>query len=60
MLRLIGLLLLTSTCLAQPFTADEINAWKKQAANVTIVRDMWGLAHVYGQTDADAVFGLRY
>lgn len=60
MLRLIGLLLLTSSCLAQPFTADEINAWKKQAANVTIVRDMWGIAHVYGKTDADAVFGSLY
>ena len=35
-------------------------AWEKQAQNVTIVRDDWGLAHVYGKTDADAVFGVMY
>ena len=34
--------------------------WKQQAANVTIVRDDWGIAHVYGKTDADAVFGMMY
>ena len=26
----------------------------------TIVRDDWGIAHVYGKTDADAVFGAMY
>lgn len=31
-----------------------------QAANVTIVRDDWGIPHVHGKTDADAVFGLVY
>ena len=35
-------------------------AWEKQAKNVTITRDDWGIAHVYGKTDADAVFGLIY
>jgi acyl-homoserine-lactone acylase len=30
------------------------------ARNVTIVRDDWGIAHVRGKTDADAVFGLIY
>jgi acyl-homoserine-lactone acylase len=34
--------------------------WKQQAQNVTIVRDDWGIAHVYGKTDADAVFGMIY
>lgn len=38
----------------------EINTWKEQASRVTIVRDKWGVAHVYGKTDADAVFGLMY
>src|SRR6185295_7902841 len=28
--------------------------------NVTIIRDDWGIAHVYGKTDADAVFGVMY
>ena len=27
---------------------------------MTIVRDDWGIAHVYGKTDADAVFGMEY
>src|ERR1700742_4306025 len=30
------------------------------AANVTITRDDWGIAHVHGKTDADAVFGMVY
>src|ERR1700744_2092503 len=33
---------------------------KAEAARVTIVRDDWGIAHVHGQTDADAVFGMVY
>src|SRR5438093_7105302 len=32
----------------------------RQAQNVTIVRDDWGIAHVYGKSDADAVFGVMY
>jgi len=34
--------------------------WAQEAKNVTIVRDDWGIAHVYGKTDADAVFGMLY
>ena len=34
--------------------------WERQAARVTIIRDDWGIAHVYGKTDADAVFGMIY
>ena len=34
--------------------------WARQARNVTITRDDWGIAHVRGRTDADAVFGLMY
>ncbi|KAJ8138596.1 hypothetical protein OY671_008192, partial [Metschnikowia pulcherrima] len=28
--------------------------------NVVIQRDDWGIAHVTGQTDADAVYGMIY
>src|SRR3569832_458619 len=35
-------------------------AWEKQAQNITIIRDTWGIPHVYGKTDADAVFGVVY
>ncbi|HEX3966694.1 MAG TPA: penicillin acylase family protein [Edaphobacter sp.] len=38
----------------------EIARWKQEAADVTITRDDWGIAHVYGKTDADAVFGMEY
>lgn len=31
-----------------------------QAKRVTIIRDHWGIPHIYGKTDADAVFGLMY
>ncbi len=38
----------------------ELQQWKKQADRVTITRDDWGIAHVRGKTDADAVFGMIY
>lgn len=34
--------------------------WAEQADRVTIMRDQWGIAHVYGKSDADAVFGMVY
>ena len=45
---------------AQAPTAAEIARWERQARNITIIRDDWGIAHVYGKTDADAVFGAEY
>ena len=38
----------------------ELARWERQAANVSIVRDDWGIAHVTGKTDADTVFGAIY
>jgi acyl-homoserine-lactone acylase len=38
----------------------EQSRWKAQASRVTITRDDWGIAHVHGRTDADAVFGMIY
>ncbi|HTS63331.1 MAG TPA: acylase [Candidatus Acidoferrales bacterium] len=34
--------------------------WEQHAKDITIIRDDWGIAHVYGKTDADAVFGMIY
>src|SRR5580658_6621530 len=34
--------------------------WAQEAEHVTIIRDDWGIAHVYGKTDSDAVFGMIY
>ncbi len=38
----------------------DIERWERQARAVTIVRDDWGIPHVRGKTDADAVFGVIY
>lgn len=46
--------------LAQNFSPTEISRWKNQANNVKIIRDNYGIAHIYGKTDADAVFGMLY
>jgi acyl-homoserine-lactone acylase len=45
---------------AQMPAPAEIESWQRRAQDVTIVRDRWGIAHVYGRTDADAVFGMEY
>ena len=50
----------SATLSAQAFSTKEIARWEKQAAQVTMLRDNWGIPHIYGKTDADAVFGLLY
>lgn len=54
------ILILPVYSISQHFTAAEISKWKQQAQKVTIIRDYWGIPHIYGKTDADAVFGLLY
>lgn len=50
-------LLLFAACSTK---SDEQKRWEKHSANVTIMRDDFGVPHIYGKTDADAVFGLLY
>src|SRR5438128_10066199 len=38
----------------------DVARWEREAHGVTSIRDDWGIAHVYGKTDADAVFGMEY
>jgi acyl-homoserine lactone acylase PvdQ len=45
---------------SQQFNQKEIDRYKTQAQRVTIITDNWGVPHIYGKTDADAVFGLMY
>ncbi|GAA0662458.1 acyl-homoserine lactone acylase PvdQ [Sphingomonas insulae] len=52
---LLALLTMAPTSAPPPATR-----WQAQAARVTITRDDWGIPHIQGQTDADAVFGLMY
>ncbi len=42
------------------FSAAEVARWQERAARVEILRDRWGIAHIYGETDADTVFGALY
>jgi acyl-homoserine-lactone acylase len=49
-----------SANVSERFTQAEIARWKRRAAAVTVYRDQWGVAHVHGRTDADAVFGSTY
>src|SRR5690606_33515681 len=52
------LLLLLLSCSQKPLS--EIETWEAQARDITIIRDDFGVPHIYGKTDADAVFGLLY
>jgi acyl-homoserine-lactone acylase len=56
------LLLLASCATPQPAGRQdsELTRWQRQAERVTITRDDWGIAHIRGRTDADAVFGMIY
>jgi acyl-homoserine lactone acylase PvdQ len=60
MKKILLFLFLASPCVAQQFTPTEIAKWKSQADNITIVRDRWGVPHIYGKTDADVVFGMLF
>src|SRR5215204_7540627 len=58
------LVVLSATALVQAPTrgspGTDVSRWERQAQSVTITRDDWGIAHVHGRTDADAVFGMVY
>lgn len=45
---------------SQTFTSAEIRSLKNEARKITIVKDKWGVPHVYTKTDAQAVFGMAY
>ncbi|HZE83711.1 MAG TPA: penicillin acylase family protein, partial [Puia sp.] len=44
----------------RPVGSGDLRRYEEEARNVSIVRDKWGIPHIYGKTDADAVFGLLY
>ncbi len=54
-------LIVVAVLAAAPACAAEDGArLRQEAARVVITRDDWGIAHVHGRTDADAVFGMAY
>ena len=57
---LFALLFIPFISFSQQFSQKDIDRCKAEAQQVTIVRDNWGVPHIYGKTDADAVFGLLY
>jgi acyl-homoserine lactone acylase PvdQ len=50
----------SSTLASQAAKNPEAARWEQMAGNVTITRDDWGIAHIHGKTDTDAVFGMIY
>jgi acyl-homoserine-lactone acylase len=63
-LRTVGLALLALLLSHAPVSGQarpgEVARWEEQARGITITRDIWGIPHVRGKTDADAVFGMIY
>lgn len=62
MKKIILLLAILAVGCGRPPAPDnsELATWKRRAESVTIIRDDWGVPHIYGKTDADVVFGLMY
>ncbi len=56
MKKLLLLFLFSTSIFANPIP----ERWKAQAKRVTIYRDAYGVPHIYGKSDADAVFGMMY
>ena len=54
------LVLVMVCCKTETESNKEVETWEAQAQNIEIIRDNYGVPHIYGKTDADAVFGLLY
>jgi len=56
--------ILISICLTISTTANNVDSellrLQQKAKNVIIIRDDYGVPHIYGKTDADAIFGMLY
>jgi acyl-homoserine lactone acylase PvdQ len=60
LLQLVLAIYSSSFLSAQTLSPEELNRCEAEARDVTIARDTWGIPHIYGKTDANAVFGLLY
>jgi acyl-homoserine-lactone acylase len=58
----VSVLSIHACVLVQPTSVsqDAERRWRAEALNTTIVRDDWGIAHIHGKSDSDAVFGMIY
>ncbi len=59
-LSLVALLFLSTAAAAATVAPDADQRWHRHASQVNIIRDNWGIAHIYGKSDADTVFGAIY
>jgi acyl-homoserine-lactone acylase len=62
-MHVLTILLSAAAILQAPasFVGDsDLTRWQREAQGISIVRDDWGIAHVHGATDAEAVFGMIY
>lgn len=61
MKKLVFALILSLSAASISFSQNQdLARWQQHARSVTITRDNWGIAHVHGKADADAVFGMIY
>ena len=60
LLFLLSFSIFAQKTVSSKFSATEIVRFQQQAKRVNIIRDSWGIPHIYGKSDADAVFGLLY
>jgi acyl-homoserine-lactone acylase len=59
----VQLALVVAAAAQSPQTSTQLRdraRWAQEAKSVRIIRDDWGIAHVYGKADSDAVFGMIY
>src|ERR1700731_438468 len=56
----VALLCISAAVHAHGAAPAQNQRWQQRAGHVLIIRDNWGIAHVYGKSDADAVFGMTY
>ena len=54
------ILFVLASCSQDNNRSKEIARWEKQAAAITIIRDNYGVPHIYAKTDALVVFGTVY
>ena len=54
------LFIIPSVLMVASPASGQMRRWEATARSVTIVRDTWGVPHVYGPTDASVVFGMMY
>ncbi|MFB9052306.1 acylase [Formosa undariae] len=59
-LLLVMLIISFTSCKNEVESSDEDQRWQNHVQNTEIIRDNFGVPHIYGKTDADAVFGLLY